>query len=488
MIVFVNENKELKNRTFPLATNIRKHLQNVLKNYNGDKTVDGYKRLNNILQMDTISYNEMKRIKNFFDNFNGREDSVEYILNGGDFMKTWVNNTLNTATKAVHDFKQAKKDAGIKNAFIKPHEKERQIRKDKPTQLKIQTKNVSKNIADNNSIKFENKYRKTVFITENQMNEIKECMDDYIIFSEINNMIQESLSINDIVLKERNKISDLIEDRCNHIKDYFYDERLNLKFKNFILKEQCFGINITFNCVLYYCSDYQYETIIEDKPNINNCYSHFINNKKAFIFFNFLLTEKKNIKYYLYNIQHELNHIFQQINIGSRYDTNEVSKHQYGFINNNINSSNDIIHNIASIMYLSLPYEQDSFVNGLYAEMENNPELAMDSNVYKKSETWNKLMEMKRNIDFFIKNEKIIKDKIKELNGIDGYLNLDYNNILKSAEIAFKRFQTKIGHVLVRVFDNNQMYEARGIKTNFIYQINEGQTFRSLNKNKEIEY
>ena len=120
--------------------------------------------------------------------------------------------------------------------------------------------------------------------------------------------------------------------------------------------------------------------------------------------------------------------------------------------------------------------------------MENNPELAMDSNVYKKSETWNKLMEMKRNIDFFIKNEKIIKDKIKELNGIDGYLNLDYNNILKSAEIAFKRFQTKIGHVLVRVFDNNQMYEARGINTNFIYQINEGQTFCSLNKNKEIEY
>lgn len=165
-------NQELNNRTFPLAKGIRGHLQKTLDSYDGDKTVDGYKRLNNILDMDTISYQEMKRIKNFFDNYKGTPNSSEYILNGGDAMMNWVNNTLNTATKAVHDFKQAKKDAGMSNAFIKPHEKERQIRKDKPTQAKFQTNDMSGNIANGNAIRYESKQRKTIFISEDVFKEI----------------------------------------------------------------------------------------------------------------------------------------------------------------------------------------------------------------------------------------------------------------------------------------------------------------------------
>ena len=162
-------NQELKNRSFPLMRGIRKHLQGVLDSYNGDKTVDGYKRLNNILNMDIVSYEEMKRIKNFFDNYNGTTKSAEFILNGGEPMKTWVNNTLNTATTAIRDFKQAKKDAGMENAFIRPHNKNRQTKTTKPTQAKIQGKNVTKKISDNNSIRFESKTRKNgkvICITE----------------------------------------------------------------------------------------------------------------------------------------------------------------------------------------------------------------------------------------------------------------------------------------------------------------------------------
>ena len=124
-------NNDLKNRVFPIPDGVRKILRQTLKNYNGDKTVDGYKRLNNLLSMDNISYYEMKRIKNFFDNYKGTDKSTEFILNGGEPMKTWVNDTLGLATKAVHDFKQTKKDNGVNNAFIKPHEKDRQNKKKK---------------------------------------------------------------------------------------------------------------------------------------------------------------------------------------------------------------------------------------------------------------------------------------------------------------------------------------------------------------------
>ena len=101
MIHFINEggNSELKHRVFPLSKGIKKHLMDTLRNYRGDKTIEGYKRLNNLLSMTNgISYSEMKRLKNFFDNYQGTDKSVEFLLNGGEPMKLWViKNKLNEA-------------------------------------------------------------------------------------------------------------------------------------------------------------------------------------------------------------------------------------------------------------------------------------------------------------------------------------------------------------------------------------------------------
>lgn len=167
MIHILTENNELKNRIFPLPDGVRKILQNTLNNYKGDKTIDGYKRLNNILSMKVISYHELKRVKNFFDHYNGTNKSAEYILNGGDPMKTWVNNTLYTATKAIHDFKQAKKDAGISNAFIKHHSKDRRNKKkNKPTQVAFATKDVNRKMIDGNSMKYEGMIRESINLEE----------------------------------------------------------------------------------------------------------------------------------------------------------------------------------------------------------------------------------------------------------------------------------------------------------------------------------
>ena len=182
-------NRELKGRKFPIPDNVRRILQKTLDNYNGDKTVDGYKRLNNILSMDEIQYNEMKRIKNFFDNYNGTDKSSEYILNGGDAMKTWVNNTLYTATKAIDDFKKSKKQAGINNAFIKPHEKNRQTKKkNKPTQVKFQTNNFSQKMLNGEPLKYESLNRKTILITEQQAKMLKEAMDDTFDLNTLSNL------------------------------------------------------------------------------------------------------------------------------------------------------------------------------------------------------------------------------------------------------------------------------------------------------------
>ena len=189
MLHIITENNELKNRRFPIPKNVRKLLQQTLDNYKGDKTIDGYKRLNNVLSMDSIAYNEMKRIKNFFDNYGGTNKSAEYILNGGDAMKTWVNNTLYTATKAVKDYKQAKKDAGIDNAFIRHHSKDRQIKKkNKPTVAKFDTKNANRKMFDGNPLKYEGINKKTIIITPKQQKMLTEAMDDTFSFDELSNL------------------------------------------------------------------------------------------------------------------------------------------------------------------------------------------------------------------------------------------------------------------------------------------------------------
>ena len=171
--ILTEENRELSNRTFPIPDNVRKLLSRTLAEYKGDKDVDGYKRLNNLLSSDTISYQEMKRIKNFFDNYMGTEESQEYILNGGEPMKNWVDNTLKLSTKAIHDFKQAKKDAGADNAFIRPHEKDRQNRKkNKPTTAKFNVSN--RNLLDNGMIKYNESKRRTICISEEQSDMLKD--------------------------------------------------------------------------------------------------------------------------------------------------------------------------------------------------------------------------------------------------------------------------------------------------------------------------
>lgn len=174
LYLFEDGNSELKNKKFVLPDGIRRFLTQTLTNFKGNKNAVGYKRLNNLLKMDGIEYNEMKRIKNFFDNFNGKEDSIEFQLNGGKAMQTWVNNTLSTATNVVKNFKNAKKEAGIANSFIKPHTKNRLTKNaTKVTTVKPNfNKSTISNVFNDEAFKFENNCVKYVIVSENQIVEL----------------------------------------------------------------------------------------------------------------------------------------------------------------------------------------------------------------------------------------------------------------------------------------------------------------------------
>lgn len=88
-----------------------------------DKSIEGYKRNQELQDKEFIDYKQLKRIKNFFDNFKGSHKHPSFVLNGGFEMKNWVNNELRRMREFGKMTKKVKMDTGMQNAFLAPHSK-----------------------------------------------------------------------------------------------------------------------------------------------------------------------------------------------------------------------------------------------------------------------------------------------------------------------------------------------------------------------------
>lgn len=188
MIHFITEggdgNKELKTHRWFLPDGIRHHLEKIKDNNKKEEltknhtTKEAWDHLNFILGEEKgIAYNEMKRIKNWFEKNKYATKTKQYELYGGEIMKTWVENQLNSATLIVKQHKEAQRAMGKKNAFIKAHDADRQTTATKadtkvPTYnpLTLNKQNRLKELSDI-------KEHKTVRITETQRKLINEVIN-----------------------------------------------------------------------------------------------------------------------------------------------------------------------------------------------------------------------------------------------------------------------------------------------------------------------
>lgn len=126
-------NSSLQGYSWDLPEELHGHLKRTMKAYKGDKNVDGYKRLNGLINEPKVSYEQLKRIKHFFDNhstadvdyMDDKKQDTEFILNGSRKMRDWVNRTLGTARDNISKVKNVQKDSGtaIKNTHIDSHTK-----------------------------------------------------------------------------------------------------------------------------------------------------------------------------------------------------------------------------------------------------------------------------------------------------------------------------------------------------------------------------
>ena len=116
-------NKDLYGHKVPIPEEVVGYLDKCFNAAKGaNETTEGYKRNKELREKREVTYQQLKRMKNWFDSFNGHDNDLPFILNGGHYVKGWVDNTLNSMRDGV-DLSKEIKSTVLPNQYIQPHEK-----------------------------------------------------------------------------------------------------------------------------------------------------------------------------------------------------------------------------------------------------------------------------------------------------------------------------------------------------------------------------
>lgn len=119
-------NKSLEDKYFNVPDKVFNKINQALKTITvNDGHAKGLQRAKDLTSDRKVSYTQMKRLKNYFDNYEGDGSDDEYKLIGGKVTSFWVDKTLGSNRDSIKQAKKAKMDAGLENQFIKPHTKDR---------------------------------------------------------------------------------------------------------------------------------------------------------------------------------------------------------------------------------------------------------------------------------------------------------------------------------------------------------------------------
>jgi hypothetical protein len=116
-------NKNLYNNIAVLPDTLIKHLQDCFSSLSADSSIEGFKRNQELRTKKSATYQQIKRIKNWFDGYNGNKEDAPFILNGGDRMKNWCDEVLKVWRANQEGVKNIKSKTGMQNAYYKEHDK-----------------------------------------------------------------------------------------------------------------------------------------------------------------------------------------------------------------------------------------------------------------------------------------------------------------------------------------------------------------------------
>jgi hypothetical protein len=148
-------NSELYGKVYDVPSVVIKELKKGLQHGN-DKSV-GYNRAKNLIENPRITYQNLKRIKNYFDTHDAKDK--DYLVNGGEVMRDWIDKLLYAERHNLNLGKSNRTLMGSNNEFKEDFEKDIY-------------KNALEPILFPNKI-LESHMKKTYVITEKQMKFLK---------------------------------------------------------------------------------------------------------------------------------------------------------------------------------------------------------------------------------------------------------------------------------------------------------------------------
>jgi hypothetical protein len=132
-------NKDLYGNKVELPEDVVGYLKQCFDSAHGaDDSTEGYRRNKDLRDSKSATYQQLKRMKNFFDNFNGNDNDLPFILNGGHYVKKWVDNTLGNMRDDVSMSKDIR-------SVVLPNQYNDEHKKDNITNLNRPSKSHSTN-------------------------------------------------------------------------------------------------------------------------------------------------------------------------------------------------------------------------------------------------------------------------------------------------------------------------------------------------------
>jgi len=115
----------LNHKYFNVSDKVANKINHMLRITNvNDKQAKGLNRAQDMVTDKKISYGQMKRLKNYFDTYEGDGTDEEFKLIGGALTRKWVLDSLAQDRESIKKIKKSRMDAGEENQFLKTHTKD----------------------------------------------------------------------------------------------------------------------------------------------------------------------------------------------------------------------------------------------------------------------------------------------------------------------------------------------------------------------------
>lgn len=277
---------------------------------------------------------------------------------------------------------------------------------------------------------------------------------EYMILNEIslkiNEAINEELGIADEVRDKSAKLRDDVINRLKNIEKSIVESGVSEKKDNFQIEIANKKVFVQVHYYNFRDKTYYLNFIKKSGPIGHSSLS---NDGR----FNVILLNFYSISGYidekdLYDsIQHEVEHIFQQVKAKKTFGKSDLYLYAYK------NLSNEQLENriLALISYMSNKFEQDGYINGLYAFLKDNYKLMATRDDIKESPVYSKLTDLIYAKDFLIKNKNNVKLK-EEIEYYQKNFNLNYNEFIRLVTSSINDITKKIGRTIIK-FKNDML-------------------------------